>query len=422
MQDLLDQPPQAHAWNIHRDEDASGSSSGDLHEKFLQGCVFEPDLRMIWTAFCRADFSALISGRRLMFFWKPDKSDLLARLAPHSATISLGAQTVPHSASIQLHPEYFTQVQIWLEELASFIRTGMNTLVLNSAKTMRNVAGNIGWYAASPSAERLKDRYKSCPAVIVSAGPSLRKNKHLLKGISDKAVLIAVQTTLQPLLEMGVEPHFVTSLDYHDICARFFEKLPPNLKTELVAEPKATDLVFQLNPGPLTVLGNEFAESLLREMNPRKTILPAGATVAHLAYYLAEHLGCDPIVFVGQDLAFSDGLCYVPGTSYEDVWAPELSRHCTLEMKQWEQIVRDRPILRRVPDIEGRPTYTEERLFMYLQQFEREEGPVRCQAVDDEHPQSHGGHSGLDLDLGRVEPVLVLAAVEEELEESQHEG
>ena len=60
----------------------------------------------------------------------------------------------------------------------------------------------------------------------MSAGPSLRKNKHLLKDAQGKAVIIAVQTTLQPLLEMGVEPQFVTSLDYHDICTRFFEKLP----------------------------------------------------------------------------------------------------------------------------------------------------------------------------------------------------
>ena len=57
--------------------------------------------------------------------------------------------------------------------------------------------------------------------------------------------MIAVQTTLQPLLEMGVEPQFVTSLDYHEICTRFFEKLPATLRTELVAEPKATSAIFR---------------------------------------------------------------------------------------------------------------------------------------------------------------------------------
>src|SRR5581483_6569077 len=103
---------------------------------------------------------------------------------------------------------------------------------------------------------------------------------------------------------------------------------------------------------------------------------------AHLAYYVAEHCGCDPIIFIGQDLGFSDGLCYAPGTSYEDVWRPELSRFCSVEMKQWEQIVRDRNILRRTLDHQGRPTYTEERLFVYLQQFERDFAKSRARIID----------------------------------------
>ena len=195
-------------------------------------------------------------------------------------------------------------------------------------------------------------------------------------------MLIAVQTTLQPLLEMGVEPDFVTCLDYSDISTRFCEKLPASSCTELVAEPKAASAIFAMNPGPLTLLGNDFAEGLLREMRLSKPSLPAGSTVAHLAYYLAEHMGCDPIIFVGQDLGFSDGLCYTAGTSYEDVWRPELSRFCTLEMKQWEQIVRERFILRQIPDYQGRPMYTEERLFTYLQQFERDFMRTKTKIID----------------------------------------
>src|SRR5262249_40992508 len=76
------------------------------------------------------------------------------------------------------------------------------------------------------------------------------------------------------------------------------------------------------------------------------------------------------------------GLCYTPGTSYEDVWQPELGRFCTLEMKQWEQIVRDRNILRKVPDHQGRPMYTEERLFTYLQHFERDFAKSKSRIID----------------------------------------
>jgi hypothetical protein len=334
--------------------------------------VVETDLSLIQSAMWARDCSTLLASERVHLLWQPDKSQLFATLQPHLAAVHLGSATFEHPPSVQRSPEAFAAMRTWIDEFIEFGKTTVNTLILNGRKTSENVAANLPWYVASPSVDRLKNAYAGHPAIIVSAGPSLRKNKHLLAGAAGRAVTIAVQTTLRPLLDAGVEPHFVTSLDYHEISTRFFENLPGDVKTELVAEPKATDRIFAMHPGPLTLNGNDFADKLLREQRPSHAALPAGATVAHLAYYLAEHLGCDPIIFVGQDLGFSEGLCYSPGTSYDDVWRPELGRFCSAEMKQWEQIVRDRPILRRVADQQGRPTYTEARLFTYLQQFERD--------------------------------------------------
>jgi len=345
-------------------------------------CVIENDLLMLRTAFEQRDFVKLIRSNRVLFFWQLEKATMFSRLMSQSAAIAMAFHAVSHPPSLQLQPEFHRQMQIWCDEFRDFSKTNISTLVINGRRTAENVSRNLPWYVATPSLSRLKDCYKGKPAVIVSAGPSLRKNKHLLANVVGKACIIAVQTTLQPLLEMGVEPQFVTSLDYHDICTRFFERLPDNLRTELVAEPKATNAIFDLHTGPLSLLGNEFAETLLAEMKLNKARLPSGATVAHLAYYVAEHCGCDPIIFIGQDLGFSDGLCYAPGTSYEDVWRPELSRFCSVEMKQWEQIVRDRNILRRTLDHQGRPTYTEERLFVYLQQFERDFAKSRARIID----------------------------------------
>ncbi len=335
-------------------------------------CIFEPDLALLKTAFFARDYSRLIASRRVLFLTRPDKAELFNRLAPHIAMLTDGSTTIEHAPSVQLHGEFHQAMKTWAEEFNTYTATNISTLVINGRRTAENIARNLGWYAATPCLSKLRDRHRGMPAIIVSAGPSLRKNKHLLKEAQGRAIIIAVQTTLQPLLEMGIEPHYVTSLDYHDICTRFFEKLPATLRTHLVVEPKASPAIFGMFPGPISVLGNDFAEKLTREAQLGRAGLTAGATVAHLAFYLAEYLGCDPILFVGQDLGFSDGLCYTPGTSYEDVWGPELGRFCTIEMKQWEQIVRDRQILRKIPDCQGRSMYTEQRLFTYLQQFERD--------------------------------------------------
>ena len=46
-----------------------------------------------------------------------------------------------------------------------------------------------------------------------------------------------------------------------------------------MAEPKATTKIFDINPGPLTILGNDFAEALLKEMKvcrSRLAVIVAG--------------------------------------------------------------------------------------------------------------------------------------------------
>jgi len=344
--------------------------------------VFEPDLRLIRTAFEQTDLAQHIRSGRLIFIVDADRGRLVGRLTGQQALFAVGFTMVTHPPSVQLHPQFHAQMRTWMEEFVAFARTNLNTAILNARRTCENIARNLGWYVSTPGIDRLKGRHAGQPAIIVSAGPSLRKNAHLLGQARGRAVLIAVQTTLQPLLDMGIEPQYVTSLDYHDICTRFFERLPRQLRCELVAEPKAAASVLRMYPGPISLVGNEFAERLVREMDLRKGAVRAGATVAHLAFYLAEYMGCDPVIFVGQDLGFSDGLCYVPGTGYEEVWRPELGRFCTMEMKQWEHIVRERPILRRITDWQGRPMYTEERLFAYLQQFERDFALTAARVID----------------------------------------
>ncbi|HEY7118770.1 MAG TPA: 6-hydroxymethylpterin diphosphokinase MptE-like protein [Tepidisphaeraceae bacterium] len=346
--------------------------------------VFEPDLQLLRITLEHRDLSKLIESGRVHFFTELNKAEIFTKLTPHCAMCSMGFEGVVHPPSVALNPQFFAEIQTWIAEFAAFARTSLNTLVINGRRTAENITRNLATYVQTSSVNELRDRYKGQPAIIVSAGPSLRKNKHLLKDAQGKAVFIAVQTILQPLLEMGIEPQFVTSLDYHDISTRYYEKLPKNLATHLVAEPKASPKIFDVFPGPVTVLGSDYADRLLREFAKEmdKGRLSSGATVAHLAFYLAEHLGCDPVIFVGQDLGFGDGLAYAPGTNIDDVWRPELSRFCTIEMKQWEFIARDRHILRKIPDVEGRPMYTEERLFTYLQQFERDFLRTKRRVID----------------------------------------
>ncbi len=344
--------------------------------------VFEPSLDTILAALGSSTLSDALSRGRIRFLTHIDRPEWINLFTPIAPAITGGLIEVEHPPSVRAHARWFAECRSMVNDVLTHARTATNTLLINGRQTAQNVIRNLPWYLTTPTADRLAKRFAQQPALIVSAGPSLRKNRHLIREAVGRCVIIAVQTTLQPLLDIGVVPDFVTSLDYSDVSRRFYERLPRDLSTELIVDAKANAVIPDAHPGPVTMLGATLAEGMLRELNVRRPALRSGATVAHLAFYLAEHMACDPIIFVGQDLGFVDGLAYAPGTSYDDVWGPELGPFCTLEQKQWEQIARDRNILSRIPDIHGRPMYTEQRLLAYLRQFERDFAQSPARIID----------------------------------------
>lgn len=332
--------------------------------------VVEPDLALVKAALSLFDFAEPIRSRRLTLITSADKGVVHDRLRGVLTHIMLGSTilTLPHSTRVQA--AFYADFMRMLRDFVQFSRLQLYTLVRNARTTARNIAFNLADYLANPGVEVLAERAAGFPAILVSAGPSLVKNLARLAALRDRAVIIAVQTVLKTLLAHGIRPHFVTSLDYHEISAEFFRGLGDAQGVRLVAEPKANWHVLDAFPGRKHVLKSSFVDDLLREQSPQRGALRAGSTVAHLSYYLAEHLGCDPIIMVGQDLSFSQGLYYPAGTPIEQVWEPELGRFNTVEMKQWERIARQRSTLRKVLDVHGHEVYTDESFYVYAEQFQ----------------------------------------------------
>ena len=348
--------------------------------------VAEPSIALIRAAFENVDCSAMLATGRVMFFTTAARSAVVERLEIRSALFVSGMQFAAHQPSLQINPTFHSEFQKIIAEFVAYTRTGLLTLMLNNVATCRNIANNLGRYVTTPPITLMHNARVGIPAILVAAGPSLAKNMHLLPEARARgAVIIAVQTMLKPLLAAGIEPDFVTSLDYNTVSTRFFENLEEagsTGKVTLVAEPKANWNVLDVFAGTQSLIHNDFAAKLLRDAAQDRMSLKAGATVAHLSFYLAEHLGCDPIILVGQDLGFVDGLYYKPGTAIHETWGVELGRFNTLETKEWERIARSKAILRKIPDIHGHPMYTEEQFFVYLQQFERDFAASRSRVID----------------------------------------
>lgn len=344
--------------------------------------VLEQDLANLRLALAVQDFSTELNSRRLVILTEPNKSAVHQRLTHYSAHMMMGTKIATHQPSSQLHPAFFSEMRQLCLGFIEYTKTALVTLVTNSQITCRNVADNLAAYLAAPAINELRSRFSGYPAIIVSAGPSLRKNVHQLAEAAGKAVIIATQTTFKPLLAGGIIPDFVCSLDYHELSRQFYEEIEDFHDVHLVAEPKAHHSVIDAFRGPVSLLSNEFARTCLGSAHGNRDGLRAGASVAHLAFYLAEYMGCDPIILIGQDLALTHHVYYAPGVAMHTVWQSELNRFCTLEMKEWERIVRSRPILRKIRDQQGREVFTEELMFNYLEQFEKDFAGTHVKVID----------------------------------------
>ncbi|MCK4872240.1 MAG: DUF115 domain-containing protein [Phycisphaerales bacterium] len=339
--------------------------------------VFEPDLSLLRTVFEHVDCRWLADVNVLLLTDPEDGAALSRGLRGVEGLLAQGAAFCEHGPSRARLGESAT---VFSETFTAFVAattTSVTTTLVQMSTTIRNTLVNLRQYVGGSGIADLKDLCKGRPGIVVSAGPSLARNVDLLAepGVRDRCAIISVQTVLRPLLGKGIKPHFVTALDYHEISRRFYEGLTEEdvQGVQLVCEAKANSAILASFPGRIRCASDRLADHLLTDaLDQPMGAIEAGATVAHLSFYLAQYLGCDPIIFIGQDLGFTDGLYYAADNPIHDVWAPELNPFNTLEMMEWQRIMRHRLRLRKTEDQHGRAIWTDEQMHTYRNQFERD--------------------------------------------------
>ncbi len=341
--------------------------------------AIEPDVALLRAVLERVDLSGWLEGTNLAILTDPDDAPAISRVTRGvEGILGLGVRFIETTPDRQRLGEALDRFAEKFNGVMRAIRSQLMTTMVQVETTLRNSFMNLDRYATSAKLSDLAGACHGRPAVVVSAGPSLQRNLDLLAepGVRERVVIVAVQTVLKPMLARGIRPHFVTALDHHEISRRFYEGLKPEdvEGVTLVLEAKANPAIAEAFPGEVRFVASELLDTLLGaelagKADERDRVHP-GATVAHLAYELARHMGADPVMLIGQDLGFTDGQYYAGGAAIHETWGPELNPFRTLEMMEWERIARMRTTLIRTTDVLGRPIYTDEQMHSYLVQFE----------------------------------------------------
>jgi len=329
--------------------------------------VVEQDLELFALALKLVDFSRLFSSSRIILKVGCPEEEVVSTFKESFSFLRFGeAQILEHPASLRLNPAYYQRLRKRLAESTEQEKTRGLTLAKFGRLWQRNILANLSQIGSSPSVRRLFGQFNLHPAIIVSAGPSLDKNVAGLKEVQDKALIVSTDTAVRTLAAHRIKPHLVASIDPQEINFNRFAGLDIS-KSCLVVSELANPKTLRLETKKFISLSDHpFTIYITTHLKDKGYVSAAGGSVATFAFDLARKLGCNPIILVGQDLAYTDSRSHTRTTHDLE----EISKFKTLEMKEWEEI-RRRDLL-EIESIDGGKVLTDYVLWGYLKWFEEE--------------------------------------------------
>lgn len=247
---------------------------------------------------------------------------------------------VIHTPSLNVMSEKLIDIKYLLEELK---------MLKNSAKDYssimeENFSFNIRKY--DENVDILFNKFQYIPLYIVSAGPSLDKNIKELSNIKNKGIILSVGRAVRSLIKVGIEPDIIVITDPSD---HLYDMQLKDIDIKvpiIVLSTCDKDVMLNYKGYKLIALQNDYdlAEKYAARYN--RQLVNTGGSVATTALDIAIKMGCNPIIFVGQDLAFTNDK-----THSEDTYSRNI--------KQFNNF-------RKVKDICGVEINTSKNLYIYL--------------------------------------------------------
>ena len=214
----------------------------------------------------------------------------------------------------------------------------------------KNILENFSRLPKTFYVNKWRGAFKNVPAIICGAGPSLAKSQKLLREAKDKALIFAAGSAISAFGHLNLEPHFAIAVDpnsqeYEHLKHLKCKEVPFIFSSRLFSQ------VPELFSGSLGYLSSKTGGSLeafleeklgLKEEAIGPDLGQEALSVTTLTASLAYALGCNPIIFVGVDLAYTGMQMYSPGVVKKSGIA--------LESLKQEKRVTDQLIFRKNKD------------------------------------------------------------------------
>lgn len=274
--------------------------------------IVEHNMDVIKHALTHIDLSELFkSGQFVLLFGSEEEIGKMAMCLP-----SLGFQNFIHNIQVLTLPNYYVYADKNKLAFQNIAKVILNT-VLTAGNDLRdhfvgfsNMCHNTEALLKSHSLDPIKEKYKNVPAIIVAAGPSLDKNIQYLSSANGNALIIACDASMRACEKHGVQPEAIASIERDEPTYTFYYKDrkfsedlvlvgPGSLWPNILEEYEGKTIIMSRN--------NTGFEKLWLSSFEEFKYAGMGHSCATVAFALARDAGCNPIILIGQDLAYTSG-------------------------------------------------------------------------------------------------------------------
>lgn len=281
--------------------------------------IIEPYFSIFYIALKYIDLRELFKSENLIFVLdnKPELFDVIR--AYYELNLEKELDFLEHGPSIKLFNEDYKEIYQQLKEGINYKKTTIATNIQQSQKWRNNIIANIPFIYKNPKSDEFFGEFKNLPVICVSAGPSLDKNIDKIKKAEGRALIMCVGTSLKPLLNHEIIPDIIVTMDGNLANYRNFKDITKTPKSFLFAELGNYYKIQRhwTDKQVFFTMKRNFS-GWIEKIKGKYTSIQTGGTVAHSMVDLAYKFGADPIIFVGQDLAYTNDKTHVSGINHEE--------------------------------------------------------------------------------------------------------
>lgn len=313
----------------------------------------EEDERVLCQLLQTERASSMLSDPQVMFVLTERNEQARQAVAQELAYYYVGLQfLITALPSYELYDrDVFDRYRMHLMHAAAYVSFAGKEFMDYGKYFFRNYYLNSLRLPDASSADALYGRFAGVPAIICGAGPSLNQHLDLLRGLRERALLFAGGSAINALISNAVQPHFGASVDPNPIQAKRMQdhdgfELPVFYKGRVYFR------ALETLHGPHVYLaganGYPVVNWMERELDIEGEPATEGHNCLHLLIDVARRMGCDPIIFVGMDLAYTGLQQYASGVvDSNQLTKEQITRRSNLNDNAFER-----------KDINGQPVYT----------------------------------------------------------------